>query len=52
MTDEKGHALSNQYAQIGYPKRKYFRLNGHYKVLQNNGDTMEIEVNGEPVSIQ
>lgn len=52
MTDAKGHTLANQYAQIGYPQREYFRLNGHYKVLQNNGDTMEIEVAGEPVSIQ
>ncbi len=52
MTDKHGKKLSNQYAQIGSPQREYFRMNGHYEVLHHYGDTMEIEVAGEPVFIQ
>lgn len=52
MTNRNGQRLANQYAQVGYPQREYFRLNGHYKVLHNYGSTMVIEVAGEPVSIQ
>lgn len=52
LTDKRGQYLTNQYAQIGTPQQEYFKLVGHYKVLSNNGDTMAIEVSGEPVWIK
>ncbi|MEX0379767.1 peptidoglycan amidohydrolase family protein [Leuconostoc sp. MS02] len=52
LTNKWGQRLTNQYAQIGKRQREYFQLVGHYKILSNSGDTMAIEVAGEPVWIK
>lgn len=52
LTNKWGQRLTNQYAQIGTRQREYFQLVGHYKILSHDGDTMAIEVAGEPVWIK
>lgn len=52
LTNKWGQRLTNQYAQIGKRQREHFQLVGHYKILSNSGDTLAIEVAGEPVWIK
>lgn len=49
LTDRYGNALSNQVAQGNNGQMEYFTLNDNYKVLSRVGNSIEIEMNGEPV---
>ncbi|GAK30233.1 lysin [Weissella oryzae SG25] len=49
LTDRYGNALSNQVAQGNNGRMEYFTLNDNYKVLSRAGNSIEIEMNGEPV---
>lgn len=52
LTDRYGHKLSNQYIQGNNGRFEYFTLNGKYKVLKQTATQVEVEISGEPVSLQ
>lgn len=52
LTDRYGHKLKNQYIQGNNGSMEYFTLNGKYKVLKQYSTTVEVEIAGEPVSLQ